>query len=85
MFYSCGSRGMPWHHGVVEALRTTFNGRAYGMDIRVEREEDGTLSVYEAPPFSGLFKFVKCGPAEEVFKLYDVSGSLRTFFKDLIL
>lgn len=51
------------------------------MDIRVEREEDGTLSVYEAPPFSGSFRFVKRGPAADIITHYDVSGSMRTFFR----
>lgn len=66
----------------METLRTTFNGRAYGMDIRVEREEDGTLSVYEAPAFSGLYTFVRRGPAAEIVAHYDVSGSMRKFFDD---
>jgi hypothetical protein len=73
------------HHGGVEAPRTTFDGRAYGMDIRVGREEDGTLSVYESPPFSGLFKFAKRGPGDEIIGHYDVSGDMRLFFKDLTL
>lgn len=68
------------HHVLVDTLKTAFNGRAYGMDIRVEREDDGTLSVYEAPPFSGSFRFVKRGPAAEIITHYDVSGSMRTFF-----
>lgn len=70
------------HYGGVDATKTTFNGRAYGMDIRVEREDDGTLSVYEASPFSGSFRFVKRGPADEIIKHYDVSGSMKSFFKD---
>jgi hypothetical protein len=52
------------------------------MDIRVEREEDGTLSVYEAPPFSGSFRFVKRGPACEIITHYDVSGSMGSFFNE---
>ena len=50
------------------------------MDIRVEKEDDGTLSVYEAPPFSGSFRFVKRGSADEIITHYDVSGSMRKFF-----
>lgn len=69
----------------METLKTTFNGRAYGMDIQVEREEDGTLSVYEALAFSGAFRFVKRGSADEIIRHYDVSGSMRAFFKDLTL
>lgn len=68
------------HHAFVDAPKTTFNGRAYGMDIRVEKEDDGTLSVYEASPFSGSFKFVKRGPVDEIITHYDVSGSMKKFF-----
>ncbi len=50
------------------------------MDIRVEREEDGTLSVYEAPPFSGSYRFIRRGPAPEIITHYDVSGSMKKFF-----
>ncbi len=50
------------------------------MDIRVEREDDGTLSVYEAAPFSNQFKLVKRGPAAQIINHYDVSGSMREFF-----
>jgi hypothetical protein len=50
------------------------------MDIRVEKEDDGTLSVYEAPPFSDAYKFVKRGPTDEIISHYDVSGSMRKFF-----
>ncbi len=60
-----------------------FSGRAYGMDIRVERETDGTLSVYEAPPFSNRFKLVVRGPAAQITRHYDVSGSMKAFFGQL--
>lgn len=60
-----------------------FRCRAYGMDIRVERETDGTLSVHEAPPFSNQFKLVKCGPATEIITHYDVSGRMKVFFGQL--
>lgn len=53
------------------------------MDIRVEREDDGTLSVYEAPPFSNRFRLVKRGAASDIIKYYDVSGSMRKFFEQL--
>ncbi len=69
------------HHIFVDAPKTKYNGRAYGMDIRVEKEDDGTLSVYEAPPFSEAFRFVKRGPAAEIISHYDVSGSMRRFFE----
>ena len=64
----------------VGAPKTRYNGRAYGMDIRVEKEDDGTLSVYEAPPFSDVYRFVRRGPADEIIRHYDVSGSMRKFF-----
>lgn len=48
----------------------------YGMDIRVEREADGTLSIYESPPFMGLSTFVERGPVAEMILRYDVSGSI---------
>lgn len=53
------------------------------MDIRVEQEDDGTLSVYEAPPFSDQFKLIKRGPAAQVINHYDVSGSMKEFFGQL--
>ncbi len=53
------------------------------MDIRVEREDDGTLSVYEASPFSDQFKLVKRGPAAQIIDHYDVSGNMREFFRQL--
>ena len=50
------------------------------MDIRVEKEDDGPLSVHEAPPFSEeAFRFVKRGPAAEIINHYDVSGGMRKF------
>ena len=51
------------------------------MDIRVELEDDGTLTVYEAPPFSNRFKLVKHGPAAQIINHYDVSGSMKAFFR----
>jgi hypothetical protein len=69
------------HHIFVYAPKTRYNGRAYGMDIRVEKEDDGTLSVYEAPPFSGTYTFIRRGPAAEIISHYDVSGSMRKFYE----
>ena len=80
MLCAHGSGVARWHHGVVEVLKTTYHGRAYGMDIRVKRESDGTLSVYEAPAFTELYTFVRRGPAEEIITHYDVSGTMRKFF-----
>ena len=50
------------------------------MDIRVEREADGTLTVYEAAPFSRQFKLVTRGPVAQIIRHYDVSGSMKAFF-----
>jgi hypothetical protein len=64
----------------VDAPKTRYNGRAYGMDIRVEKEDDGTPSAYEAPPLGDTYRFVRRGPADEIISHYDVSGSMRKFF-----
>ncbi len=53
------------------------------MDIRVEREDDGRSSVYEALPFSNRFRLVKRGPAAQIINHYDVSGSMKAFFGQL--
>lgn len=58
-------------------MERMFLGRAYGMDIRVEKNDDGTLSVYEASPFSGMYVFVARGECETVLYRFDVSGSIR--------
>ncbi len=52
------------------------------MNIRIEKEDDGTLSVYEADPYLNVFQFVGRAPAAEVIARYDVSGTMRTFFKE---
>lgn len=64
----------------VDAPKTRYHGRAYSTDTRVEKEDDGTLSVYEAPPYSEVYTLVKRGPADEIIAHYDVSGSMRKFF-----
>ena len=46
----------------------------------MEKEDDGTLSVYEARAFSEACRFVKRRPADEIISHYDVSGSMRKFF-----
>jgi hypothetical protein len=81
VLYARSPVNAPCHHTFVDAPKTRYNGRAYGMDIRVEKEDDGTLSVYEASPFSEAFRFVKRGPADEIVSHYDVSGSMRGFFE----
>ena len=68
------------HHVFVDTPKTRYHGRAYGMDIRVEKEDDGTLSVYKAPPFSEAYTLVRRGTADEIINHYDVSGSMQKFF-----
>lgn len=51
------------------------------MDIRVEKNEDGTLSVYEAFPFSGMYAFVDSGEREAILHRFDVSGSIRRWLE----
>ncbi len=80
MLYALSPVDVLCHHLVVDTLKTRYNGRAYGMDIQVEKEDDGTLSVYEAPPYSEAYRFVRRGPADEIIRHYDVSGSMRKFF-----
>lgn len=58
-----------------------FFTRAYGMDIRVEKNDDGTLSVYEALPYADLYSFVAQGEQKEILKRYDVSGSIHRWLE----
>lgn len=81
MFYALSPIDPLCHHISVDMLKTRYYGRAYGMDIRVEKEDDGTLSVYEALPFSDAFRFIKRGTAAEIITHYDVSGTMRKFFE----
>ncbi len=62
-------------------VEKTFYGRAYGMDIRVDKNPDGTLSGYEAFPFSGKYVFVMRGEREDVLRRFDVSGSIRRWLE----
>jgi len=81
VFYALSPVDVLCHHIFVDAPKTRYNGRAYGMDIRVEKEDDGTLSVYEAPPFSDTYRFIRRGPNAEIIAHYDVSGSMQKFFE----
>ncbi len=47
------------------------------MDIRIEKNPDGTLSGYEAFPFSGMYVFVMRGDREAILYRFDVTGSIR--------
>ena len=51
------------------------------MDIRVEREDDGTLSVYGAEAYTEQYELLARGPVEEMVRRYDVSGSLRRWLE----
>ncbi len=66
---------------MVEVLKTTYYGRAYGLDIRVEREDDGTLSVYGSEPYADDYTLLARGPVEEMIRRYDVSGGLRRWLE----
>jgi hypothetical protein len=65
----------------MDQVERTFFGRAYGMDIRVDKHKDGTLSVYEAFPYSGLYVFVLRADRETVIKRFDVSGSVQNWLE----
>ena len=58
----------------------TFYGRAYSIDIKIEKHDDGTLSVYEAPAFSGrqvyMMRDEQC-----IIRHYDVSGSIKEWLE----
>ena len=63
------------------ATELTFLGRAYGLDIRVEREDDGTLSVYGSEPYTDNYTLLARGPVGEMVRRYDVSGGLRRWLE----
>ena len=65
----------------MDATELTFLGRAYGLDIRVEREADDTLSVYSSEPYTDNYTLLARGPVEEMVGRYDVSGGLRRWLE----
>ncbi len=65
----------------MEATELTFLGRAYGLDIRVEQEDDGTLNVYGAEAYTEQYELLARGPVEEMVRRYDVSGGLRRWLE----
>ena len=65
----------------VEATELTFSGRAYGLDIRVEREADETLSVYGPEAYADDYTLLARGPVEEMVGRFDVSGGLRRWLE----
>lgn len=58
-----------------------FFTRAYGMDIRIEKNDDDTLSAYEAQAFSRRYVFVMRDEKEIVLRHLDVSGSIREWLE----
>ena len=62
-------------------VEKTFYGRAYGLDIRVEKNDDGTLSAYEAQAFSGHYVFVMRDEQAAVLRKFDVSGSIKEWLE----
>ena len=67
--------------GASEHTKSIFRGRAYGLDIRVEREDDGTLSVYGSEAYADDYTLLARGPVEEMVRRYDVSGGLRRWLE----
>ena len=67
--------------GTPEHTRSIFRGRAYGLDILVEREDDGTLSVYGSEAYADDYTLLARGPVEEMVRRYDVSGGLRRWLE----
>ena len=70
-----------WLSGDVTEVEKTFYGRAYGLDIRVEKNDDGTLSAYEAPAFSGRYIFAMRDEQATVLRKFDVSGSIKEWLE----
>ena len=67
--------------GAAEHTRSIFRGRAYGLDIRVEWEDDGSLSVYGSEAYADNYTLLARGPVEEMVWRYDVSGGLRRWLE----
>ena len=67
--------------GASEHTRSIFRGRAYGLDIRVAQEDDGTLSVYGSEAYADDYTLLARGPVEEMVRRYDVSGGLRRWLE----
>ena len=70
-----------WLSGRVAEVEKTFYGRAYGLDIRIEQHDDGTLSAYEAQAFSGRYVFVLRDEQSVILKHFDVSGSIKEWLE----
>ena len=59
----------------------TFYGRAYGLDVRIEQHDGGTLSAYETQAFSGRYVFILRDEESTILRLYDVSGSIKEWLE----
>jgi hypothetical protein len=57
-----------------------FYGRAHDMFLRIEKNPDGSLSVYEAF-VSGMCRFIRRDTREEILRRFDVSGSIRRWLE----
>lgn len=64
-----------------EHTRSIFRGRAYGLDIRVEKEDDGTLSVYGSEAYADDYTLLARGSVAEIVGRFDVSGGLRRWLE----
>ena len=67
--------------GATEHTKSIFRSRAYGLDIRVEREDDGSLSVHGAEAYTEHYELLARGPADEIVRRFDVSGGLRRWLE----
>lgn len=67
--------------GASEHTRAIFWGRAYGLDIREEREDDDTLRVYGSKPFADTYTLLARGPVAEIVGRFDVSGGMRHWLR----
>lgn len=64
-----------------EQTRSIFRGRVYDLDIRVEKEDDGTLSVYGSEAYADDYTLLARGPVEEIVGRFGVSGGLQRWLK----
>lgn len=64
-----------------ETTEQNIGGRSYGLDIRVERETDGTLVVYGSVAYAAHDTLLANGSTEELIGRYDVSGALRRWLE----
>ena len=51
------------------------------MDIRIDKNDDGSLSAYEAFPFSNMYIFAMRADRDTIIRRFDVSGSIRRWLE----